>query len=173
MTTDFPFFCSLFGFLSFSCSEFFILFCWCLWLFSVFAFKLQFSVVAFVLSVSLTITDVSSKSFSWVVFCCNSLWLESGQPWILSDVSWLLTLLHSTTSLSRFANCCSKDWLISSLFFNCSSKNVMSSCNCFIKSFEFSAKRSLPQEIECLILKESTSAENYDFRGSHSSNTES
>ena len=61
----------------------------------------------------------------------------------------------------------------SSLFFNCSPKNVMSSCNCFIKSSEFSAKRSLPQETECLILKESTSAENDDFRESNSSNKES
>ena len=44
----------------------------------------------------------------------------------------------------------------------------MSPYNCFIKYSEFSAKTSLPQEIKCLFLKESTSAKNGDFRGSNS-----
>ena len=88
-----------------------------------------------------------SKSSSWVVFCCISLWLESRKQWILFDVSWLFRLLYSTTTLSRFTNCCSKESITSSLFFNCSLWNVMSSCNCFVKCYEFSAKTSLPQEI--------------------------
>ena len=49
----------------------------------------------------------------------------------------------------------------------------MSPYNCFIKYSEFSAKTSLPQEIKCLFLKESTSAKNDDFRASNSSITES
>ena len=145
MATDFPFFRSLFGFLSF-CSEFFFQFCWCLWSFPVLAVKLRFSVAAFMLFVSLTIIDTSNKNSSWVVICCTSLWLESREQWILSDVSWLFTSLHSTT-LSRFANWIVKEWIILSLSFNCSLWNVMSSCNCFIKCSEFSAKTSLPQDI--------------------------
>ena len=42
MTTDFPCFCSLFSFLSFSCSEFVFLFCWCFLPFTVSAVKLRF-----------------------------------------------------------------------------------------------------------------------------------
>ena len=48
----------------------------------------------------------------------------------------------------------------------------MSSGNYFIKHSEFTAKTSLPQEIKCLFLKESTSAKNDDFRASNSSITE-
>ena len=83
------------------------------------------------------------------------------------------TWLHSTTILSCFANCCSKEWIISSLFFDCSLRNVISSCNCFIKLSEFSTITSLPQEIRCLFLKESTSVKNDDFRASNPSITES
>ena len=146
MTTDFRFFYSLFDFWFFSCSEFFFWYCWCFWPLPFFAVKLLFSITAFILSVSLTITGVSSKSSSWVVFCCTSLWLESREQWILSDVSWLLTLLHSTTTFC-FANCCVKEWITLSLFFNCFLRNAMSSCNCFIRCSEFSAKTSLPEEI--------------------------
>ena len=132
----------------------------------------KYELITFMLFVSLTIIDVSNKSSSWVVFCCTSLWLESRQQWILSDVSWPFTLLHSTT-LSRFPNWIVKEWIISSLSFNCSLRNVMSSCNCFIKCSEFSPKTSLPQDIKCLFLKESTSAKNDDFRASNPSITES
>ena len=150
MTTDFPFFaiCLVFYLFPF--------FCWCLWQFPVSAVKLSFSVAAFVFSVSLTIID-ASKSSSWVVLCCTSLWLESKEHWILSNISWLLTLLHSTTTFSHFANYCSKEWITSSLFFNCSLRNIISSCNCFIKRSEFSAKTSFKLtsfEIQCLFLKE-------------------
>ena len=63
MATDFRFFCSLFVcFLSYSCSEFFFLFSWCLWPFPVFANKLRLSVAAFILPVSLIKIDVSNKS---------------------------------------------------------------------------------------------------------------
>ena len=67
------------------------------------------SVATFILSVSLAIIDVSDKSSSCLVFCCTSLWLESKEQFILCDVSWLLTWLHSTMKLQRFANCCSKE----------------------------------------------------------------
>ena len=46
-------------------------------------------------------------------------------------------------------------------------------CNCFIKCSKLSTKTSLPQEIKCLFLKESTSAKYDDFRASNSSITES
>ena len=49
----------------------------------------------------------------------------------------------------------------------------MSSCNCFIKRSEFSAKTPSPQEIKCLYLKELTSAKNGDISASNSSITES
>ena len=84
---------------------------------------------------------------------------------------WLL--LHSTTTLSRCANCCSNEWITLSLFFDYSLKDVMSSCHCFVKHPEFSAKKSLPQEIKCLFLKESTSAKNDYFVASNSSIAES
>ena len=112
MTIDFPLFIPCLIFYLFSCSAFFFLFRWCLWSFPVFAVKLLFSVAAFILSVSLIIIDLSNKSLSWVVFCCTSLWLESREQWILSDISWLFRLLHSTTTLSRLANCCPKEWLL-------------------------------------------------------------
>ena len=146
MTIDFPLFIPCLIFYLFSCSAFFFLFRWCLWSFPVFAVKLLFSVAAFMLPGSLIIIYLSNKSLSWVVFCCTSLWLESREQWILSDVSWLLTLLHSTTTFC-FANCCGKEWITLSLFFNCFLRNVMSSCNCFIRCSEFSAKTSLPEEI--------------------------
>ena len=75
--------------------------------------QVRFSVAAFILSVSLTIMDVSKKSSSLAVFRCTYLWLESRENWTLSEVSWLLTLLHSTTALLRFANYCSKEWITS------------------------------------------------------------
>ena len=115
---------------------------------------------------------VSNKTSSWVVFCCTSLWLESKEQCILSDISQQLTWLHSTTILSRFTNCCSID-LFRHFRHHCFLTNVMPSRNCFIKPSEFSNKTSLPQEIKCLFLKKSTSAKNDDFRASNSSITES
>ena len=172
MITDFPFLCSLFVFLSFSCFEFLFLFCRCLWPFPVFAVKLRFSVATSILFVSLTIIDVSNKSSSWVVFCCTSSWLQNREQWNLSDVSWLFTLLHSTTTLSRSLIVVVRSELLRLYFFNCSPRKVISSCN-FIKRSEFSAKTSLPQETKCLFLKGSTSAKNDGFRASNSLITES
>ena len=86
MTTDFPFFCSLFVFLYFSCSEFIFLFCWSLLPFPVFVVKFLFSVAAFIVLVSMTIIAESNKSSPWVVFCCTSYLLESMEQCILSDV---------------------------------------------------------------------------------------
>ena len=80
--------------------------------------------------------------------------------------------MHLKTILSRLANCC-KECSISSLFFNYTLRNVISSCNGFIKRSEFSIKMSLPQEFKCLSLKESTADKNKYFRASNSSITES
>ena len=140
----------------------FLLFCWCLLPFPAFAAKLRFSVTAFILLVSFRIIDVSSKSGILLYF-----WSGSTEQCILSDDSRLLYLLHSTTILSRFTNSCSKEWITSSLFFNCSLRNVMSFCNCFIERFEFSIKKSL---IQCLFLKKLTSAKNDSFSASNSFN---
>ena len=111
ITTDFSFLGSLFFFIFFLC---WVPFPILLILMTISSFhgQVRFSVAAFILSVSLTIMDVSKKSSSWAIFCCTYLWLESREQWTLSEVSWLLTLLHSTTVL-RFANYCSKEWITS------------------------------------------------------------
>ena len=102
MTTDFPCFCSWFSFLSFSCSEFVFLFCWCFLPFTVSAVKLRFHCPIRVL-----------HGWYFVVLLYK---LQSAEQWILSDVSWLLAWSQSSTNLSRFANCWSKEWITSSVF---------------------------------------------------------
>ena len=130
-----------FGFLYSCCSEFLFLFFLCLLLFPVFIVKLRFSVSAFILSISLKIIDVSNKSSSWEVFLLLFFMIRKHGTmnfiWCFMAASWL----HSTTTISCFAHCCSEEWITLPLFFNCSLRKVMPFCNNLLNALNSQLKR--------------------------------
>lgn len=105
------------GFYSLPC----ILYFGCLFSFAGVPEALIFSIVMFESSVLFSVINVSKIISAWVVLCCTwvlfcSQWISATELYMVPGVSRLTEWLHWITMLSRFDNCCSNEFIISSYF---------------------------------------------------------